>query len=80
VVIGADGRWDVDPKRIKAEVADLTRVFMTLQATGDRAGVEAMFRELAVVRPEVQKVLDRATAVPVDIRLRFVAAESLAAR
>ena len=80
VVIGADGRWDVDPRRIKAEVADLTRVFMTLQATGDRAGVEAMFRELAVVRPEVQKVLDRATAVPVDIRLRFTAADTLAAR
>jgi hypothetical protein len=77
VVISADGRWDVDPQRIKAEVADLTKVFMTLQATGDRAGVEALFRELAVVRPEVQKVLDRATAVPVDIRPRFVAAEAL---
>jgi hypothetical protein len=77
VVIAADGRWDVDPQRIKAEVADLTKVFMTLQATGDRAGVEALFRELAVVRPEVQKVLDRATGVPVDIRPKFVAAEAL---
>jgi len=56
-------------------------VLLTLQARGDRAGVEALFKELAVIRPEVQKVMDRAgDGVPVDIRPRFVAADRLTAR
>jgi hypothetical protein len=81
VVIHADGTFAVDLTRIKKEVADLTGVLLTLQATGDRAGVEALFKELAVIRPEVQKVMDRAgDAVPVDIRPRFVAADRLTAR
>jgi hypothetical protein len=79
VVVRADGTWALDPARIKSEVADLARVLLTLEGTGDRAGAEALFRELAVIRPEVQKVLDRAGDVPTDIRPRFVAADGLRA-
>jgi Peptidase family M49 len=79
VVASKDGTFAVDIKRIKPEVADLTRVLMTLEAHGDRAGTEAIFKELAVIRPEVQRVLDRAGDVPHDIRLKFVTAERLTA-
>jgi hypothetical protein len=37
-----------------------------------------MLKRLGVVRPEVKKVLDRLTDVPVDIAPRFVTAEALA--
>jgi biotin operon repressor len=51
-----------------------------MQARGDYAAAQQMAEKLAVVRPEVQAVLDRLRDVPVDIEPRFVtAAELLAA-
>jgi hypothetical protein len=80
VVVQKDGSFAIDLPRMKAEVAALTGDLMTLQAHGDRAGVEKLFRELGVIRPDVQRVLDRAGDVPHDIRLKFVTAERLIAR
>ena len=37
-----------------------------------------MLEKLGVVRPEVQKVLDRLTGVPVDIEPKFTTAATLA--
>lgn len=79
IVAHADGTFTIDPARIKVEVADLTRVLMTLEAHGDRAGAETLLRDLAVVRPEVQRLFDRTSDVPHDIRPRFVTAEKLTA-
>jgi hypothetical protein len=56
----------------------LTRDIMLLQAHGDYAAAKAM-TATAVVRPEVQRVLDRLTAVPVDIAPRFTTAADLEA-
>jgi hypothetical protein len=36
-----------------------------------------MIEKLGVVRPQVQKVLDRLAAVPVDIEPKFTSAEGL---
>jgi hypothetical protein len=47
---------------------------MTLQATGDYAAAKQLLDTMGVVRPEVQRVLDRLTDVPVDIEPRFVSA------
>ena len=51
---------------------------MTLQAEGSYAKAKALIDTLGVVRPEVQKVLDRLTGVPVDIEPRFTTAATLA--
>ena len=53
---------------------------MTIQAEGDYAKAKALGERLGVVRPAVQRALDRLTAVPVDIEPRFVAAERLLAQ
>ena len=50
---------------------------MTLQAEGDYAEAKELLATLAVVRPEMQRVLDRLKDVPVDMRPRFVTAEQL---
>ena len=50
---------------------------MTLQAAGDYAKAKALIERLGVVRPEVKRVLDRLTAVPVDIEPGFPTAEQL---
>jgi hypothetical protein len=72
--VGPDGTFTVDPSGVKAGVEALTRQIMTLQAAGDYAGAKQLLDKMAVVRPEVQTVLDRLTAVPVDIAPRYVSA------
>lgn len=73
-----DGTFSVDLKKIKQAVADLDREFLTIEATGDYARADAWIKKDAVIRPDVQKALDKMTAVPNDIRPAFATAASLA--
>jgi hypothetical protein len=77
VTVSEGGVFQVDPAKLKQNVADLTRELMTLQATGDYAGAKALVERLAVIRPPVQTILDRLKDVPVDIEPRFVTAAQL---
>jgi hypothetical protein len=77
VTVAADGTFAVNPAKIRQAVSDLTRDIMTMQAVGDYAAAQQLIKTLGVVRPDVQKVLDRLKAVPVDIEPRFVTAEQL---
>jgi len=76
-VARADGTFAVDRSRIKDGVTGLTREIMTMQAQGDYAKAKSLAERLGVVRPPVQRALDRMTAVPVDIEPRFTAADRL---
>ena len=51
---------------------------MTIQAEGDYDEANRVLDTLGVVRPEVQRVLDRLSGVPIDIQPRYVTAEQLA--
>ncbi len=75
--VSADGTFSVDPVRIKAAVTDLTRELLTIEALGDDASARALLAEMAVLRPETRRVLDRLQDVPVDIEPRFTSAEEL---
>lgn len=77
VTVGKDGRFAAHVEGMKAAIVALTRVLMTLQATGDHAQAQALLAKLGVVRPEVQRIFDRLKSVPVDIRPRFSQAERL---
>jgi len=77
VTVAQDGTFAVNPERIRQNVIDLTRDIMTMQAVGDYSAAKKMIETLAVVRPQVQAVLDRLTGVPVDIEPRFVTADTL---
>jgi hypothetical protein len=70
----------VNPDRVKEGVAGLTRDIMTIQAHGDYAGAKALGERLGVVRPPVQKVLDKLMDVPVDIEPLFKTADQLTGR
>ncbi|MCA1561303.1 MAG: hypothetical protein LC804_13925, partial [Acidobacteria bacterium] len=78
VRVAPDGTLAVVPERIREAVTALTRDIMTLQANGDYAGAKDLITRLGVVRPEVQRILDRLEQVPVDIEPRFTTAEALA--
>jgi hypothetical protein len=78
--VNPDGTFVVDWARIRQGVQDLARDLMTLQARGDYAGAKALLERMVVIRPEVQRVLDRLADAPVDIAPRYVTAEELASR
>ena len=74
VTVSPDGTFAVDSGRIKQNVIDFTRDLMTMEAVGDYAASKQLIATMAVVRPPVQRVLERLASVPVDIEPRFVTA------
>jgi len=80
VVVNSDGTFAVVDAKIAEAVASLTREIMTLQVEGNYAKAQDMLRTLGVVRPEVQRVLDKLKGVPIDIEPQFVTAETLMPR
>jgi hypothetical protein len=77
--VDKDGAFAVNPAKIKDGVKALTGEIMSLQAAGDYAKAKDLLARLASVRPEVKKVLDRLTDVPVDIEPNFTTAAKLLA-
>jgi hypothetical protein len=75
-----DGTFTVDNAKIGDAVAALTREIMTLQAEGNYAKAKDLIDRLGVVRPEVQKVLDKLAGIPVDIEPKFTTAAELTGR
>ena len=68
------GAFAIDETKIADAVTSLTREIMTLQAEGNYSKTKDLLDRLGVVRPPVQKVLDRLTNVPVDIEPTFTSA------
>ena len=73
-VVNSDGTFSVVDAKIKGAVANLTRDLMTIQAAGDYAAAKDLLTKMVVIRPEVQRVLDKLKDVPVDIEPNFVSA------
>jgi hypothetical protein len=73
-----DGSFSVDYSKIKRAVADLDREFLSIEATGDYPRAQALMKRYVVIRPDVQKALDKMKSVPNDIRPAFVTAAKLA--
>ncbi|MEZ5315801.1 MAG: hypothetical protein R2752_00210 [Vicinamibacterales bacterium] len=74
IVAREDGTFAIVPDKVQGAVADLTRDIMTIQAKGDYEAARTLLSTMGVVRPEVQRVLDRLTDVPVDIEPQFSSA------
>jgi hypothetical protein len=69
-----DGTWRIEWSKVKQAVADLDREFLTIEATGDHDRAKKLIQDMAVIRPEVQKSLDKMNAVPNDIKPIFLSA------
>jgi Peptidase family M49 len=76
-VANSDGTFSVDLSKIKDAVAGLDHDLLTLEATGDYAGTKKLMSEMMVLRPEVQRALERLKGVPTDIEPVFVTADAL---
>jgi len=75
--VAADGTFAVNPEKIRAGVEGLTREIMTLQAEGSYEKAKALTARLGIVRPEVQRALDKMGNIPIDIEPKFTTAEEL---
>ncbi len=62
-----DGTFAIDIAKIKPAVRDLVHDLLTVEATGDYAGAKRMLDQMSVLRPPLQKTLDRLKDIPTDI-------------
>jgi hypothetical protein len=76
-VIHRDGTFSVNREKIRDGVLALTRKILTLEAEGNYAKAQELLAKMGVVRPEVQRMLDKLQHLPVDIDPRFTTAEKL---
>ena len=65
------GTFSVNQGKIKDAVRKLTSEILTVQAEGSYEKAKAMLDKYAVIRPPMQKALDRLKDVPVDIEPVF---------
>jgi hypothetical protein len=72
-----DGTFEVNYGKVKDAVRSLDHDLLTIEAHGDYAGAQKILNRLAVIRPEVQRALDRMSQIPVDIEPVFVTADEL---
>jgi hypothetical protein len=74
------GTFSVDAAKIKDAVRDLAREILTIQAEGAYDKAKALLDRYAVIRPPMQRALDRLSSVPVDIEPSFPLAPASARR
>ena len=75
--MGNDGTFSVNRAKIAEGVSALTRDLMVLEAEGSYAKARELIKNFGVVRPNVQKALNRLQNIPVDIEPKFTTAEKL---
>ncbi|MEP7271982.1 MAG: hypothetical protein ABI882_10800, partial [Acidobacteriota bacterium] len=75
----ANGTFSVDMARVKDAVRKLTAEILTIEAEGSYEKAAAMIDKYAVVRPAMQKALDRLKDVPVDIEPGYPLARNASA-
>jgi hypothetical protein len=72
-----DQTFSLNLGKFKQGVRDLDHDLLTLEAQGDYAGAKKLQDEMGVVRPALQKSLDRLQEIPTDVELVFVTADEL---
>jgi hypothetical protein len=66
-VPNADGSFGVDFHKIRGAVRDLDHDLLTIEAQGDYGAAKRLLDSMAVIRPSMQKALDRMKDIPTDI-------------
>jgi hypothetical protein len=76
-IANADGTFSVDIEKLKTAVRDLDHDLLTAEAQGDYDAAKTMLSKYNVIRPEVQRALDRLKSLPTDIEPVFVTADAI---
>jgi hypothetical protein len=62
-----DGTYAVDFQKIKPAVRDLVHDLLDIEATGDYARAKKMLNELGILRPQMERTLEKLKDIPTDI-------------
>ncbi len=76
-IANAEGTFSVDLEKMKTAVRDLDHDLLTVEAQGDYNAAKNMLSKLSVIRPEVQRALERLKSLPTDIEPVFVTADKI---
>jgi hypothetical protein len=68
-----DGRWDIDPAKMRGAVRDLAHDLLTIEATGDYAAAKKLLDTRGVMPAGVAETLAKIGDVPVDLRFEVAA-------
>lgn len=71
----AAGTYSIDTSKIKDAVRKLASEILTIEAEGSYDKAKAMLEKYGVIRPAMQKALDKLSGVPVDIEPIFTLAK-----
>jgi hypothetical protein len=71
------GRYAIDYAAMPGVLADLAKVLLDIEATGDRQRAESWFKKYDVIPDELQRSLKAASKVPVDMDPVFWFAEKV---
>ncbi len=72
----AAGIYSIDASKIKNAVRKLAGEILMIEAEGSYEKAKAMLDKYGLIRPAMQKALDKLSGVPVDIEPNFVLAKS----
>src|SRR6185369_12389672 len=72
----ATGTFSIDTSKIKDAVRKLTGEILTIEAEGSYEKAKTLLDKYALIRPAMQKALDKLSDVPVDIEPNFTLAKS----
>jgi hypothetical protein len=72
----SSGRYAIDYQRMPADIKDLAKELLEIEATGDRTRGENWFKRYRTMPPELQASLKSAAGVPVDVDPVFSFKES----
>jgi hypothetical protein len=67
-------RFSIDFAKLEKAIADLTRDLAMVQHKGDKAGAETLLKTYGVASRPMQKALEKAKGVPVDLKPVYPAA------
>ena len=67
----ASGKYSLDFEKMPAQIENLAKELLEMEATGDRTRAEAWFKKYDVIPPDLQQSLDKAKDVPVDVDPMF---------
>ena len=71
----AAGTYSIDTSKIKNAVRKLAGEILTIEAEGSYEKAKALLDKYGLIRPAMQKALDKLSGVPVDIEPNFVLAK-----
>lgn len=75
-----DGTFSVDMTKARSAVRDLTHALLTIEATGDYDGARHLLDTLGIVRPGVNRALQKLQDIPTDIEPLFITADEVTGR